>query len=441
MNGRWAGLFRKSLFVLTITIASTFGLNSSAHADEVSSSIPGVFRVVVVAHDPDGEVVAFGLGTGFAISSRIIVTNAHVVRPSESNLSSVTIRVIPAKAEKALTARLKRVDASKDLALLEVKTPGLQPLTVYTGNIPDGSQLAALGYPANVDLATATSIADFGTATDPIRSQGNYSNLRVISGINAVLHTAAISRGSSGGPLLDECGRVVGINTFTTKSGAGDAQFSFAISAKELSSFLRRAGLSFREVSSTCLSPAERTAAAQARSQNLEERKRIRLAAQQRAREAQEADRAAISRRSQENWIAAAVIAGIFGAVLMITGGVLCAANRIKSGLGAATAGLLLLVVGAAAFFGRPVERETAKLDSELQEGLLADGEAPLNAEASSVDEEGPDPTTDEESDANSVETNTPGTDFAEETAPNLTNPTSNNVGVPTDEYFDTNGL
>ncbi|HSM53050.1 MAG TPA: trypsin-like serine protease, partial [Erythrobacter sp.] len=52
-------------------------------------------------------------------------------------------------------------------------------------------------------------------------------------------HTAPIARGNSGGPLLDGCGRVVGVNSFGADSDGSDAEFYFAVSTRELLPFLR----------------------------------------------------------------------------------------------------------------------------------------------------------------------------------------------------------
>ena len=51
------------------------------------------------------------------------------------------------------------------------------------------------------------------------------------SGANllAIQSDAAINPGNSGGPLVDSCGRIVGISTFITRADAGDSPFAFAL--------------------------------------------------------------------------------------------------------------------------------------------------------------------------------------------------------------------
>src|SRR3546814_17470012 len=78
--------------------------------------------------------------------------------------------------------------------------------------------VVALGYPGNVDLATARSANDYITPRTPTRSEGNMSNLQSVDGVAMLINTAKISRGNSGGPLVDQCGRIVGINTAITRA-------------------------------------------------------------------------------------------------------------------------------------------------------------------------------------------------------------------------------
>ncbi len=61
-------------------------------------------------------------------------------------------------------------------------------------------------------------------------SEGIISGLRVVAGVKTVQTTAAISNGSSGGALLDENGRLVGITT----SGIKDGNLNFAVSSDEI---------------------------------------------------------------------------------------------------------------------------------------------------------------------------------------------------------------
>src|SRR3546814_12027083 len=68
------------------------------------------------------------------------------------------------------------------------------------------------------------------------------SNLQSVDAVAMLIHTAKISRGNSGGPLVDQCGRIVGINTAITRADDGDSPFAFAISGRAWMHFLADAG-------------------------------------------------------------------------------------------------------------------------------------------------------------------------------------------------------
>jgi S1-C subfamily serine protease len=58
------------------------------------------------------------------------------------------------------------------------------------------------------------------------------------SGTQILPHTAQIAPGNSGGPLVDQCGRVLGIDTFITASSADVVHSNYALSASVLGDFL-----------------------------------------------------------------------------------------------------------------------------------------------------------------------------------------------------------
>ena len=224
--------------------------------DDISATERSVVRVVTVAM-VNGEVVGFGHGSGFAVTPTRIVTNAHVVGEAAEYPENVIIGVVPSEGTKSYPGRLIRIDRARDLAIVELTNGRLPVASIYTGAVSQRQTVYALGYPGNVDLATARNMDDFIRPRAPIASDGIVSSFDRIQNIDAIVHDADIARGSSGGPLVDACGRVVGVNTFISRADEGDSAFSFAVSVRELTAFLNAANQEFVGVTVNCMTAAE----------------------------------------------------------------------------------------------------------------------------------------------------------------------------------------
>ncbi|MGH2427798.1 MAG: S1C family serine protease, partial [Candidatus Limnocylindria bacterium] len=143
-------------------------------------------------------------GSGVVIDKDRILTNAH-------NLHGDEVRVTFADGRKA-DAKLLGIDADGDLAVLEVKTDGAAPIAWSEGDAPGiGAPVVALGNP-NGHGPRVT----FGFVSGLGRSFRGPRGRRVAG---AVEHTAPLMPGSSGGPIVDLSGRLLGINTNRLGSG------------------------------------------------------------------------------------------------------------------------------------------------------------------------------------------------------------------------------
>jgi S1-C subfamily serine protease len=337
---------------LILMLLALFALAAPARADDISAAGRSVVRVVVIAFE-DGEVAGFGHGSGFAVAPNRVVTNAHVVAQAAAG-ANVAVGVVPSEGAKAARARVIAVDPARDLALLEVEEGALPAIPLYTGPLDDGAPIAALGYPGNVDLATARSADDYIQPLPPTRSVGIFSNVRPINGITTLLHTANIARGHSGGPLLDQCGRVLGVNTLITRNESGDAPFAFAVANREVTAFLREARQQFQAVTTECISMADRLRQDAERG-NAEARAReaAAAAAALKARETREQSLARVQ-ETRETRLAIAVLCLALSLVAAGGAGIMLVKDRMKPAkiLGGAAAGLLLLAV--VAFLARP---------------------------------------------------------------------------------------
>jgi serine protease Do len=140
----------------------------------------------------------WGRGSGVVIASGRVLTNAHNVRGEET-----AVILSDGRAEEA---RVAGVDLDGDLAILEVDTGEIAPVE-WTEDVSAeiGSAVVALANPGGRGLRVTWGLVS-GTNRTFRGPRG-----RRISG--TVEHTAPLLPGSSGGPIVDTDGRLIGINT------------------------------------------------------------------------------------------------------------------------------------------------------------------------------------------------------------------------------------
>ena len=205
---------------------------------DIDAAARGVVRVVIIANE-DNEIVPVSHGSGFAVKSDLIVTNAHVVRDAMTD-ADLRIGIVPSGGGEAVYGQLVAVNARTDLALVRVTgNLRLPPLALAARPVSSAEQVISVGYPMNVDRAQGLELADIFRSISPVKSLGFVSGERPSRSFDTILHTAPIARGNSGGPLVDACGRVLGVNSFGADNEGGDAEFFFAVSNRELLPFLR----------------------------------------------------------------------------------------------------------------------------------------------------------------------------------------------------------
>jgi S1-C subfamily serine protease len=160
------------------------------------------------------------LGSGFVITKTgFIVTNFHVVE------DAVNVNVSFSN-EEAVRASVVGVDPSTDLAVLKVNTPprGLTPLRFgRSATVRVGDAVVAIGNPFGYERSVTAGIV---SAIGRVLQAPNELAID-----NAIQTDAAINPGSSGGPLLNARGEVIGVNTqITTGSQAsGSVGIGFAV--------------------------------------------------------------------------------------------------------------------------------------------------------------------------------------------------------------------
>ena len=308
------------LALLALALAAALATAPSAaraEPEDIQAAARGVVRVVII--DSDGaEVFPLSHGTGFAVSPTRIVTNAHVVREAAMD-DELRIGIVPSDGDDASYARIIRTMPGKDLALLEITGDlRLPALSIAGVRERDGAEVVSVGYPMNVDRAQGLEIGDIFQPQPTVNSRGYISGQRPSRQFDSILHTAPIARGNSGGPLLDQCGRVLGVNSFGAESGGSDAEFFFAVSNRELLPFLRDNGVTPRVNSQPCRSIADLDAAERARLDAEQAQSQAQLAARSVAtREQRDRVRRLAEmevRETRENQMALAMIALLIGA-------------------------------------------------------------------------------------------------------------------------------
>ena len=248
----------RGIFTLLLTILAVIAPHSAkADPADIDAAARGVVRVVIIGSDGE-EVYPVSHGSGFAVTPTSIVTNAHVIREALQD-DTLRIGIVPSDGSEAAYGRPTAVSPRNDLALIEIaeETLRLPALTIAAGVSNDLGEVSAVGYPMNVDRAQGLDIGDIFRSQPAVKSRGFLSGARPSRQFDTILHTAPIARGNSGGPLLDPCGRVLGVNSFGADSDGSDAEFYFAVSLRELLPFLRENGIEVNASGSACRSLAE----------------------------------------------------------------------------------------------------------------------------------------------------------------------------------------
>ncbi|MBI1250441.1 MAG: trypsin-like serine protease [Alphaproteobacteria bacterium] len=249
-----------------------------AAAQSVDLAEASAVRVALIADTFRGRYLV-GTGSGFVVAPNLVVTNAHVVAP-QRQYQGITIAVVPPQGSGLRTARIVRYSPTNDLALLRFDGESPPALSISQIAPRAGDAIVALGYPDMDDIDRPA--VELVRPTAPSRSSGSIASLRdrapTGDPIPTINHEAVISSGSSGGPLLDQCGRVIGVNTWHARGRDTLEGRGVATRAEQLVQFLSDAGVPPSVTDRRCLSAVEvaqaerdaAVAAAQAQNRALE---------------------------------------------------------------------------------------------------------------------------------------------------------------------------
>ncbi|MDV6331647.1 serine protease [Asticcacaulis sp. 201] len=285
MKGIGLGLLAAGLLCLPVDVSPAFAqdANSSSLSQQLSdpdfqpvnstkalkASEQSVVRVLVVYRGYGGVPLdTVGMGSGFVVAPGYIVTNYHVVQvPPEA--SSADIYIVPHKDSGAgyQPVQLMKSWIQGDLVLLSAPNLKIPPLKLFLTPYKN-ERVVSMGYPDVTDHLLNRSGTALLEPADAYVTQGSIALFAATnpdgSRVETLFHTAPINHGNSGGPLLNECGQVVGVNTWTapsTLSAGGNLDISagqfVATHVSALNTFLSSAGISPEIVSTPCYAKSE----------------------------------------------------------------------------------------------------------------------------------------------------------------------------------------
>lgn len=205
-------------------------------------------RVVIIK---DNKVQ--GHGSGFIISGLgHVATNKHVIAEAEKAV------VAYCQDERVFLrpATLVCVSSTTDLAILKIDPiPSTEVVQIASTELATGQTVMTVGFPGAIEGAAWATLEGVvfndkpgeGRITNPdVQSDfvpavfpGAVAKIVSISGSRWVLHSAKISGGNSGGPLIDADGRVCGINTAIIPAAMAGADYPISIHASELVTLAR----------------------------------------------------------------------------------------------------------------------------------------------------------------------------------------------------------
>ena len=204
--------FSPAVVLVEVTAsAAPAGASNSMPSDEFLKEFQRRFgdRMPQMPDRPDRK----GLGSGFIISSDgLIVTNNHVI----GGASTITIKFADGTE---YDAKVVGADPLTDIALLDIEGSNLPTVAFGSSDaMRVGDEVIAMGNPLGLGGTVTTGII---SAKDRNINAGPFDEF---------LQTdAAINRGNSGGPLFNNEGQVIGVNTAIFSPDGASAGIGFAV--------------------------------------------------------------------------------------------------------------------------------------------------------------------------------------------------------------------
>ena len=211
---------RSHLILLCAFVVLGFGLASAYSQDQLPDLVRRIKPSAVAIETFDARGENLSRGSGFFIDMDRVVTNRHVI--DGAYRAEVHLNSGYTFAVKNVLA----VDAEADIALLKVDAPQnlVRPLSLDRTSPQEGESVVVIGNPFGLE----------GSVTN-----GIVSAVRDIPGFGRIIQiTAAISPGSSGSPVVNMQGQVIGVATLQITGGQS---VNFAIPSERIAQLHRSA--------------------------------------------------------------------------------------------------------------------------------------------------------------------------------------------------------
>ena len=211
---------KKIIMSLAYLFLFMFYVGNMATAQTPQQIAQKAFRstVLLVMEDKNGQPLS--LGSGFFVKQGQIATNLHVVEGATRGYAKLV-----GKDTKFNVEGYTAIDEKRDLIILKVTAFGTQAISLGNSDLAQvGETVYAVGNPRGLE----------GTFSD-----GIISSIRPVGSDKLIQMTAPLSPGSSGGPVLNRKGEVIGVSVFTIRDGQN---LNFAIPSNYLKTLLNKVG-------------------------------------------------------------------------------------------------------------------------------------------------------------------------------------------------------
>jgi S1-C subfamily serine protease len=239
----------------------TPGIKAPADTPPIDNLSQALERATVLVLAPtSGDGVS--IGSGFLVAPGTVLTNRHVVEnAADPNRILVVNKAMGGLKQARVKARTESAPegaVAADFALLEAPEVQNLPVLPLATALKRGDSVHAAGYPAfaletDESYRRLLETADSASLPEIVETQGLVTALQNPEGeLPLVLHQAEIDRGNSGGPLVDLCGRVVGVNTFGRLNAETGYRVNIALKVEALERFLTGAGIPVPAAAEVC---------------------------------------------------------------------------------------------------------------------------------------------------------------------------------------------